>query len=377
MFSHFKVSASWSDIFKRTGKKAMEDDVLGLSAQLGFYFFLALFPALIFLVAVASYFPLDNLIETIIGRLQGVAPPEIVTIVQQQLENVAGEQRGGLLTFGILAALWSASAGMVALIYALNRAFDIEDARPWWKARGTAVLLTIGAGLFVLAATALVLVGPQIAGWIAGQAGLGDTFETAWSIAQWPVVFLLVAVAIALIYYFAPDADQEWALITPGSLLATTVWLIGSLGFSIYLANIGGYDDTYGALGGVIVMLLWLYLSAFAIMIGAELSAAIEHTSPYGKAAGEKRPGERRKLGRLAAREWEERQKAVGSLGGDEREGARAPGEAAFAPGMGRTAPARPAGGRRLGFAEMFVGGVVLATEFYAIVRSRLRKIKS
>ena len=123
------------------------------------------------------------------------------------------------------------------------------------------------------------------------------------------VIFVLVATAIGLVYYFAPDAEQEWVWLTPGSIFATLLWLVFSLGFKIYVANFGDYNETYGAIAGVIVLLLWFYASGLAILIGAEMNAEIEHASPYGKAPGEKVPGERRRIGVAAARAWEEQQR--------------------------------------------------------------------
>jgi membrane protein len=211
------------------------------------------------------------------------------------------------MTFGVAAALWSSSAAMVALIDALNRAYDVEDARPWWRQRLTAILLTIGVALFILASFTLVVAGPELARSLAGRFGLGAVFEWTWTILQWPVVFVLVASAFALIYYFAPDVDQDFVFLTPGSVLATLLWLVGSLGFRFYVVNFGSYNETYGAIGGVMILLLWLYISGLVVVIGAEMNAEIEHASPHGKAAGEKRPGERKTIGARAEREFQER----------------------------------------------------------------------
>jgi membrane protein len=197
---------------------------------------------------------------------------------------------------------------MVALIDSLNRAYDVEDARPWWKQRLTAILLTIGVAVFILASFALVVAGPQMAEAIAGRVGLGAAFEWTWKIVQWPLVFALVATAFCLVYYFAPDVDQDFIFLTPGSVLATALWLVGSLGFRVYVVTFGTYNETYGAIGGVMVLLLWLYLSGLVVIVGAEMNAEIEHASPHGKDAGEKVPGQRKSIGARAAREFRERQ---------------------------------------------------------------------
>ncbi len=137
--------------------------------------------------------------------------------------------------------------------------------------------------------------------------GLGPAFEWSWTILQWPVVFALVTSGVAIVYYFAPDAEQDWVWITPGSVLATLLWIVISFGFKLYLERFGSYNETYGALGGVMVLLLWFYLSGVALLIGAELNAEIEHASPYGKSPGEKVPGEKKKIGAAAERAYEER----------------------------------------------------------------------
>src|SRR5581483_5558708 len=142
---------------------------------------------------------------------------------------------------------------------------------------------------------------------------LGGAFEWTWKIVQWPIVFGLVSIAVAIVYYYAPDAVQEFVWITPGSVFATALWLLISLGFKFYVQNFTSYNATYGAIGGVIVLMLWFYVSSLALLVGAELNSEIEHASPYGKDPGEKVPGEKAKLGVVAEREYE-KQKAAGTL---------------------------------------------------------------
>ncbi len=307
MLAYFDTSLSWGELLKRTAKETQADNGLGLAAQLAYYFFLALFPALLFLIALASFLPAQDLVGRVVGLLQGVAPEEVLTIIREQLVKIAEGRNGGLLSFGVIAALWSSSAAMVAIIDSLNRAYDVQDARPWWKQRITANLLTLGVAVFLLASFALVVAGPQLANFVAARVGFGSVFEWTWKIVQWPIAFALVATAIGLIYYFAPDVDQDFAWITPGSLVATLLWLVGSLAFRLYVVNFGSYNETYGAIGGVMVLMLWLYLTGLVIIVGAEMNAEIEHASPHGKAAGEKVPGQRKSIGARAAREFRER----------------------------------------------------------------------
>jgi membrane protein len=309
MLSHFRVPLGWGEMLKRTAKETLADDCLSLAAELAYYFFLALFPALLFLVALASFFPVENLIDEVSRALSRFAPPDVLRIIQEQILKIAHSKHGGLLTFGMLFTLWSTSAGMVAIINTLNKAYDITDSRPWWRVRLTAIGLTIGVAIFILVSFALVVVGPQLAEKVAGWFGLGSAFVWAWWVLQWPVVFALVATGMGLVYYFAPDAEQDWVWLTPGSVLATILWILFSLGFRFYVTSFADYNETYGAIGGVIVLLLWFYAGGLAILIGAELNAEIEHASPYGKDPGEKAPGVRKKIGLAAWRAWRDRRK--------------------------------------------------------------------
>lgn len=309
MLSYFKIPIGWMQLFKRTANEAMEDDVLGLAAQLAFYFFLALFPALLFLVALASFFQLGGMTERMIAALGQVAPPDVLQILQTQLQQISGSGDTGLLTVGMLLTLWSTSAAMVAIVSTLNRAYDIDESRPWWKVRLTAIGLTIALAVFLVLSFTLVVAGPALAERVAEYFGLGQVFVWAWWILQWPLVFLLVSAAISLVYYFAPDADQGFVLLTPGSVGATVLWIVFSLAFRFYIVNFGNYNETYGTIGGIIVLMLWFYASGIALIVGAELNAEIEHASPYGKDPGEKVPGERKKIGVAAALDWEEKQK--------------------------------------------------------------------
>lgn len=307
MLAYFETTLGWGELLKRTIRETQADNGLGLAAQLAYYFFLALFPAILFLIALASFVPADDLVGRAVTLLQGVAPRQVIEIISQQLTTIAEGQHGGLLSFGVIAAVWSSSAAMVAIISALNSAYDVEDARPWWKQRLIAILLTIGVALFLLVSLVLVIAGPELAAFVADRVGLGAVFEWTWKILQWPVVFALVATAVGLIYYFAPDVDQDFAWITPGSLLATVLWLVGSLAFRFYVVNFGSYNETYGTIGGIMVLMLWLYLTGLVIIVGAEMNAEVEHASAHGKAAGEKVPGQRKSIGARAAREFQER----------------------------------------------------------------------
>jgi membrane protein len=313
MLAFLKVPLSWAQILRRTFKEAFfEDNCLGMAAQLAYYFFFALFPALLMLIAIASYFPYHQLVDELFKTLGGFAPPEVLTIITDQLAKIASGQRGGLFTLGMLTTIWSSSAAMTAIIDTLNAAYDIPEGRPWWKVRLTAIGLTMGVAIFILLSFALILVGPTLAERLADRFYLGPVFEWTWKILQWPVVFALVSAAFAIVYYFAPDAEQDWVWLTPGSVFATALWLLTSLGFKYYVATLANYTETYGAIGGVMILMLWFYISGLVILLGAEMNAEIEHASPYGKDEGEKVPGEKRKIGVARMRAWIARRQQKG-----------------------------------------------------------------
>jgi membrane protein len=296
LLARLRVPLTWPQILKQTFNEAFfKDNVLAMAAQLAYYFFFALFPALLVVIAIASYFPVERLIDEMFIVLGGVIPPEALAIITEQIQKISNGEQGGLLTIGMLTALWSSSAAMTAISDTVNRAYGVEERRPWWKVRLIAIALTIGLSVFILISFALVLVGPTLAEQLANRLYLGPAFEWTWKILQWPIVFALVATGVGLVYYFAPDVEQEWFWLTPGSVMATVVWLAFSLAFKFYVAKLGAYTETYGAIGAVMVLMLWFYLSGLVLLIGAEMNAEIEHASPYGKGEGEKAPGEKPK----------------------------------------------------------------------------------
>ena len=285
------VRISWREILKRTFDEAFwKDNCLSMAAQLAYYFFFALFPTLLFLVALASYFPIANLIDDMFKTFGGFLPPEALQIITDQILKISDQKDGGLLSLGMLLALSSSSGAMTAIIDTLNHAYGVEERRPWWKVRLTAIALTVAVAVFILTSFALILTGPTLATKLAESWGLGPVFEWTWKILQWPVICAMVSVTIAVVYRFSPDVEQEWVWLTPGSILATTLWMLASLGFKYYVANWGAYTETYGLIGAVMILLLWFYISGLVILFGAELNVEIEHA---GTAGPRRRVGDR------------------------------------------------------------------------------------
>ena len=312
MFETFAIPISWTELVKRTAKEFIADGCLDLAAQLSYYFFLALFPALLFLLGLASFFSLGSISDQVVDALRTFMPADVLKILEDQILVISNADDGGIMTIGFAGALWSSSAAITSIVGSLNRAYDIEEARPWWKVRLIAIGLTLGLAVLVIVSFALVMAGPTLAETLASRLGLGSVFEWTWKIVQWPLIVALISLAIGFVYYFGPDAEQEWEWITPGAITATMLWLLASLAFKVYVSQFADYNAAYGTIGGIILFLLWFYISGLAVLVGAEMNAEIEHASPYGKDPGEKRPGVRKKIGRLAARLYKERQQREG-----------------------------------------------------------------
>jgi membrane protein len=299
MFKSLSLAGlGWKELGKRVYAEVMDDDVLGRSAQLSYYFLLALFPALLFLTSLLGYLAGEDsqLRQGLFSSLAAVLPGDASQLISKTVTDVTQSSGGGKLSFGILATFWAASNGMGAISDSLNAAYDLKESRPWWKVRLTAVGLTLSLTLLIVTALVLVLYGHDIADAVSVKMGLGAAFATGWKILQWPLVLIFVLVAFALIYYFAPDSHaQDWKWITPGAVVGVLLWLIISFAFKAYLSYFNSYSATYGSLGAVIILMLWFYFTGIAILVGGEINSEVENEvakqgAPDAKEKGEKSP---------------------------------------------------------------------------------------
>lgn len=276
---------TWPSLAKRVWADIGKDDIFGRAAQLSYYFLLALFPLLLFLMSVIGLImgSETGLRQSLFNYLGKVLPASASNLVSTTVFEVSNASSGGKISFGILAALWAASAGMGAISESLNVAYHVKETRPWWKQRLSAVGLTLVLAILIIAALVIVLYGGRIADGLANHYGLGGTFTLAWKIAQWPIVLVFLFVGFAMIYYWAPDLqNRNWRWITPGSLVAVVLWLLVSFAFRLYLHYFDSYSKTYGSLGAVIVLMLWFYFTGAAILIGGEVNADIEAAAREG-----------------------------------------------------------------------------------------------
>lgn len=291
---------SWRQLSRRTAARIYNDDVLGKAAQLSYFFIFALFPLLFFLASLLGYFAQTGteMRDELLRYLAAVVPRKASVLIRDTVDEITAGSSGGKVSFGLLVALLTASFGMGSVISTLNSAYGVKESRPWWKAQLLAVALTAGLALLIISALALVLYGGHIGEWVAAKYSLGDAFTLVWDVLQWPVVLAVVLFAFALVYYFSPNVkDMRWQWITPGSVLGLGLWLLASFIFRAYLSLFDTYGAAYGSLGAMMVLLLWLYLTGVAILVGGEMNAAIEDAAaragvPEAKERGEKRPGE-------------------------------------------------------------------------------------
>ena len=265
---------------KATFQKFQRDDALGLAAQLAFYLILAIFPFILFLVAVLDAFGSSSpqFVDELFEYLQRVMPAQVFDLIEAYTERTLRDEdtAPGLLSVGILGTLWAASGAFSALINALNRAYDVQETRPYWKAKGIAILMTLGLSVLVLGGALLLIAGPSIGETMAEVFTLDDEFVVVWNVVRWPAALLFMVATVALLFYFAPDVEQPFRWITPGGFVGIALWVLASLAFNLYLgSDFNTYDRTYGSIGTVIVLLLYLYISSLTILFGATLNATL------------------------------------------------------------------------------------------------------
>ncbi len=262
---------------KATVQEFQRDDALGLAAQLAYFLILALFPFILVLVSLMGTFGSPELASEVLAYFRKVMPEDAYEIIETFTGNIISgrAEAPGLLSFGILFTIWAASGAFAALINALNRAYDVQETRPFWKVRGIAILMTLGLSVLILAGVLLLVVGEPIGKTVANIFGLGDLFLFVWDIARWPAALFFMVFTVALLYYFAPDVNQPFRWITPGGLIGVLLWVLASVAFNFYVSNFGSYNKTYGSIGAVIVLLLYLYISSLTILFGATLNAIL------------------------------------------------------------------------------------------------------
>ena len=266
-------------------KNFVADDMMTYAAALAYQVFFSLFPFVIFLLALLSFLRIPGFFDTLLNQTEAVLPGLATDLLDKVVGEIQGRAAGGLLSFGIVFAIFIASAAIRATMHAFNIAYDVEQERAIWVQYPYSILYTLLFAVLVIAAVALMVLGPRVAEWFAGLVGLGELFVALWTYFRWPAAVLLLVVVVALINYLFPNVEQRFRFITPGAVLSVVAWIAASLGFSLYVSTLGegSYTATYGSIGAIIVLLLYLYISAAVLLLGAEVNAEIHRQATADK----------------------------------------------------------------------------------------------
>lgn len=264
--------AGLGQVTRRSFTKFSSDDMMTYAAAVSYQVFFSLFPFIIFLLALLGFLNLQPVFDFLLQQSKAVMPQSAFGLVQSITKQVQSQSSGGIMSFGVIVALWSASSAVRMMMHALNVAYDVED-RPGWKKIPLSVLYTLVLATLLITAAGLMFMGPQLVQPLLQPLGLGQIFLTVWTYARVPVAVVLLMVAVALIYWLFPNVKQPFRFITPGAVIAVTVWILASLAFSFYVATFSSYSATYGALASVVVLLLYFLISAAILLLGAEINA--------------------------------------------------------------------------------------------------------
>ncbi|PWA10404.1 ribonuclease [Pueribacillus theae] len=246
-----------------------------IAAELAYYFLLSLFPFLIFALTLLPYLGITT--DDILSLVAPYTPDQAMNLIQDNLKTILDSRKGGLLSFGIIATIWSASNAINGIIKALNQAYEVEETRHFLVARGLAILLTIGMVVVIVVALLLPVFGKAIGHFIFSFLGLTETFLVVWEVFRWLISFSVIAFVLTFIYYMGPNKRLKFKQVMTGGIFATVGWLLSSYVFSFYVSNFGNYSSTYGSLGGVIILMIWFYVSAFIIILGGIINVLIHH----------------------------------------------------------------------------------------------------
>src|SRR5215510_7063329 len=267
----------------RTQEDVGNKHTLQMAAALSYYFVMSLFPALILLSAIVAYLPVPDLLNQAFSLMGGFVPGDTMTLMQKVLSDVISPNRGTFLSFGIFGTLWAASGGFSATIEALNIAYEVKDDRPFWKTRPLAVGLAFMTGALLLVALSVMIVGPRFGEWLAGRVHLSNLFILLWPYLHWTIAVGFTILAVEAICFIAPNVKQRFLATLPGAVLAVGCWIGLSYLLGIYFRHFANFNKTYGSLGAAIALMVWLYWTGFAMLVGAELNAELAKISSAGR----------------------------------------------------------------------------------------------
>lgn len=265
----------WKQVARATATDVQRHHIMAFAAGLSYHFILSLFPALIALSAVLGLLPIPNLFNEILALMGHYVPPDSMGVVRLIVHDVVNPHSEALLSLGLIGTLWTTTSGFAGMIEALNVAYKVPETRPFWKTRLLAVLLTFFVGGLLLLALVLMVLGPKFGGWLAGTLHAGEILGHLWPVLRWVASTTFIVVAMESVYVLAPNVKQRFSYTFAGALIAVGAWLALSYALGIYFQRFANLNRTYGALGGVIALMTWLYWTSFVILLGAEVNGEV------------------------------------------------------------------------------------------------------
>lgn len=266
-----------------TYEDVTRNHTLQMAAALSYYFVLSFFPGLILLSAIVAYLPLGDLFSQVLGMMARILPPDSMGLVRRVLSDVITPNRRTFLSLGVLGTLWASSGGFSAAIEALNIAYGVRDDRPFWKTRPLAIGLAVVIGFLMLVALSVMMVGPRFGEWVAGRIHLSRLFVLSWPYIHWSVAIAFTVLAVEAMYFLSPNVKQRFRVTLPGAILAVGCWIVLSYLLGLYFRHFAHFNKTYGTLGAAIALMMWLYWTGFALLVGAELNCELAKVSARGK----------------------------------------------------------------------------------------------
>ncbi len=289
----FKVSLK--QFVKDLNQEVSNHNVYNGAATLAYYLMLSIFPGTILMLTLLPYLPIPHLQQAIMDVLGQVLPQESAKMFTGVVNDVLSNRHGGLLSFGLIFTLWSASTGLYAIMQQINITYEVKESRPFWKVRGTALLLMALFFILVVGGFGLIVFGGVIQNWVGNHLGWSSPLRIFFAAFRWVVILVSLLLAFSTFYYFGPDVEQEFKFITPGSVFGVLMLALATVGFRIYMTEFANYNATYGSIGAVIVLQLWLYIVGLVLLVGSEVNILFEQSHPEGKRKGEKEEPEERR----------------------------------------------------------------------------------
>jgi membrane protein len=263
---------------QRLTANVLEHQSMGSAAQIAYFLLFATFPFLLTLASLLAFLPIPDLMGRLLGVLGEIVPPAAVDLMRNSVERLVTRQRSGLFSVGVVVTVWAAANAVEAFMQSLNRVYGLREHRPFWQTRGIALLLSVGVSIFTVLGLLALWFGSQVSHWWAARGGFGPLPVQVWDGSRWPLVLVFLIGAIDQLYFIGPAARQRWRWVTPGAVVAVLGWVAASLGFSAYVRHFGAYNATYGSIGAMIILLTWMYLTAFFALLGAEINAMTGET---------------------------------------------------------------------------------------------------